>query len=97
MGGAATPLQGPDFTQGVKLSEIPDGGMLLGQVAGEAALLVRRGDEAFAVGATCTHYGGPLIDGIIVGNQIRCPWHHACFDIGSGEALAPPALKPLPC
>ncbi|HXI54915.1 MAG TPA: FAD-dependent oxidoreductase [Polyangia bacterium] len=97
MSGNTTSLQGPDFTIGVEASDVPEGGVLLGHAHGEAALLFRRGDQAFAVGATCTHYSGPLAEGLVVGDQIHCPWHHACFDLRSGEAVGAPALKPLPC
>jgi len=93
------PLSGPDLTLGVDLDEIPAGGMLLGHAAGEAVMLVRpsESDEVFAIGATCTHYGGPLADGILVDGQVRCPWHHACFDVRTGEAVAAPALSALSC
>jgi NADPH-dependent 2,4-dienoyl-CoA reductase/sulfur reductase-like enzyme/nitrite reductase/ring-hydroxylating ferredoxin subunit len=88
---------GPDLTQGIAMTELADGGMLAGHVGDEAVLLVRRGDACFAIGAHCTHYHGPLADGLIVGEEIRCPWHHACFDLRTGEAVRAPALSPLAC
>jgi NADPH-dependent 2,4-dienoyl-CoA reductase/sulfur reductase-like enzyme/nitrite reductase/ring-hydroxylating ferredoxin subunit len=88
-------LSGPDLTQGVELSTIPDGAMLLGHALGEPVLLVRRGDELFAIGAICTHYGAPLEQGLLVGDTVRCPWHHACFNLRTGEALRAPALDPV--
>jgi apoptosis-inducing factor 3 len=84
-----------DFKSGLALSEIPDGGMIAGTVDGEAVLLARRGDEIFAVSNTCTHYAGPLADGVMDGDTVRCPWHHACFDLRTGEALRAPAMRPL--
>jgi NADPH-dependent 2,4-dienoyl-CoA reductase/sulfur reductase-like enzyme/nitrite reductase/ring-hydroxylating ferredoxin subunit len=95
--GEPAPLSGPDLTKGVPQSEVPEGGMLLGQANGEAVILVRRGEEVRAVGGVCSHYSAPLADGIVVGNEVRCPYHHACFDLRTGEALGPPALSPIPC
>jgi NADPH-dependent 2,4-dienoyl-CoA reductase/sulfur reductase-like enzyme/nitrite reductase/ring-hydroxylating ferredoxin subunit len=97
MAAEPTELSGPDFAAGVELSSIPDGGMLLGHALGEPVLLVRRGQEAFAIGAVCTHYGAPLADGLLVGDTIRCPWHHAGFSLRTGEALRAPALDPVAC
>jgi NADPH-dependent 2,4-dienoyl-CoA reductase/sulfur reductase-like enzyme/nitrite reductase/ring-hydroxylating ferredoxin subunit len=90
-----TKLSGPDLTQGVELSTIPDGVMLLGHAQGEPVLLARRGDEIFAIGAICTHYGAPLEQGLFDGDTIRCQWHHACFSLRTGEALRAPALDPV--
>ena len=91
------PMAGDDLAQGVALERIAADGTLLGHVQGEAVLLARRGNEVFAVGATCTHYGGPLAQGLLVADTVRCPWHHACFSLRTGEALRAPALNPIPC
>src|SRR5579864_4855722 len=95
MADAKTELSGPDLAQGIELSRIPDGTMLLGHARGEPVLLVRRGTDVFAIGAVCTHYGAPLVEGLIVGDTVRCPWHHACFSLQTGEALRAPALDPV--
>lgn len=97
MGTAQTNPDGPDLAQGVPVDRLADGGMLAGHVGEEPVLVVRRGDDLFAVGATCTHYGGPLADGLVVGDTVRCPWHHACFSLKTGEALHAPAFSPLAC
>lgn len=90
-------VQKPDLKNGLALASIPDGGKLMGTVDGEDVLLVRRGAEFFAVGAYCTHYHGPLADGLMVGDEVRCPWHHACFSLRTGEALRAPALDAIQC
>jgi apoptosis-inducing factor 3 len=86
---------GPDLTLGISTGELPDGGKLLGHVGQEPVLLVRRGPDVFAIGAQCTHYSGPLAEGLVVDGAVRCPWHHACFDLRTGEALRAPALSPV--
>jgi apoptosis-inducing factor 3 len=88
--------QGPDLTQGVAVADFVDG-KLLGHVGDEQVLLVKSGGEVFAVGAHCTHYHGPLAEGLVTGDSVRCPWHHACFDLRTGEAVRAPALSPIAC
>jgi apoptosis-inducing factor 3 len=89
--------KGPDLTQGVATDRLADGQMLAGHVGDDAVLLARRGDEYFAIGAECTHYHGPLAEGLMVGDTVRCPWHHACFSLRTGEAVSAPALSPVAC
>jgi apoptosis-inducing factor 3 len=88
---------GPDLATGIVASELAEGQLLVGHVGEENVLLARRGGEIFAISATCSHYGGPLGDGILTDDAVRCPWHHACFSIRTGEALHAPALSPLAC
>jgi len=90
-------LNGPNLTQGIALRQLADGGKLVGHAGDEQVLLVRHGTEVFAVGAQCTHYHAPLVDGLVVDDTVRCPWHHACFNLRTGEALRAPALSPIEC
>jgi len=85
---------GPDLTLGIELSEFTEE-ILLGHVGDEDVLLVRSGSDIFAIDAHCSHYHGPLAEGLVVGESVRCPWHHACFDLRTGEAARAPALNPL--
>jgi NADPH-dependent 2,4-dienoyl-CoA reductase/sulfur reductase-like enzyme/nitrite reductase/ring-hydroxylating ferredoxin subunit len=92
-----TELSGPDFAVGVALSDLAENKPLLGHVQDKAVVLIRQGAEVRALGATCTHYGGPLAEGLVVGETLRCPWHHARFDLRTGVALRAPALNPIAC
>ena len=92
-----TELTGPDLGQGIPETDLAPGSMILGHAAGEAVLIARQGDEIFAVAAGCTHYGGPLAEGLLVGHTVRCPWHHACFDLRTGAAIRAPALNDVAC
>ena len=96
MDDASSTDRGPDLRAGYPADRLTDHGMVLGQVDGEPVLLVRHGAVVHAIGATCTHYGASLADGIVVGDTVRCPLHHACFDLHSGEAIRAPGLAPLP-
>jgi NADPH-dependent 2,4-dienoyl-CoA reductase/sulfur reductase-like enzyme/nitrite reductase/ring-hydroxylating ferredoxin subunit len=97
MSGENSKPKGLDFVQGITLADIPDGGMIGGHVGDDAVLLARRGEEIFAIGSTCSHYGGPLAEGLMVGETVHCPWHHARFSLRTGEAIGAPAFNPMPC
>lgn len=95
MGASQDDLPGPDFTLGLPMAGVPETGAVSGHVGDEPVLLIRRADGLFAVSGACTHYGGPLGEGLIGDDTVQCPWHHACFDLRTGEALAAPAFSPL--
>jgi len=95
--GGKIELSGPDLVEeGFLAAEIDAGGLLVGHAEGEPVVVVRRDGELYAVGGRCTHYGGPLGDGVFDGRCLRCPWHHARFDVTSGDAVGAPALNPVP-
>lgn len=87
----------PDLTKGISLADFGDRQLLRGQVGDASVVLARVGNEVMAIGGNCTHYGAPLEEGLVVGDTVRCPWHHACFSLRNGEALRAPAFDPLPC
>src|SRR4051794_34899364 len=90
-------MQDLDLTAGAPADSIADGQIVAGRVGDQDVLLVRAAGEFYAVRAQCTHYRGPLAEGVVIGTTIRCPLHHACFDLATGDALCAPALDPLPC
>src|SRR5262249_54242977 len=87
----------PDLSAGVPFASLKSGHILAGRVGDDDVVLTRAGDRLFAVGAACTHYHGPLAEGLVVGETIRCPLHHACFSLETGELLRAPALDPIAC
>lgn len=93
--GSQAELTGPDLEAGIRESQLGEA-PVVGHAGGEAVLLVRDRGAIRAVAATCTHYGGPLGEGIVVDGQVHCPWHHACFDLVDGKPHGP-ALNPLAC
>ncbi|HKU16052.1 MAG TPA: Rieske 2Fe-2S domain-containing protein, partial [Steroidobacteraceae bacterium] len=85
----------PDLQLGVAATDFDARPMLVGRVGEDQVVVVKRGGEYFAVAALCTHYHGPLVDGLLTGDSIRCPWHHACFNLRTGSVERGPALDPL--
>lgn len=84
-----------DFNEPIPVDSIPEGRLVRGKFDGKTLVILRRGDDIRAFRGTCTHLGGPLAEGLLVGDRVRCPWHQACFDLRSGEAIAAPAFAPL--
>ncbi len=87
--------KGPDLSRGTTIAGLADGAMVHGHVGDDEVILARSGNEWFAVGARCTHYKGRLDRGLVVGDTVRCPLHHACFSLRTGEALRAPAFDPI--
>ncbi|HEX6219707.1 MAG TPA: FAD-dependent oxidoreductase [Acidimicrobiia bacterium] len=93
---AETKLSGPDLrADGIPIEEANAGVLSVGHVDGKPVVVVASGEGFYALGGSCTHYGGPLADGLCVDGEIRCPWHHAAFDVRTGEAVGAPALNPI--
>lgn len=93
--GAVPP--GPDLAAGVAADQVTEGGLLAGRLGEDAVLLARIGGRCYAIGASCSHYGGPLAEGIVTGDTVRCPWHHAAFSLKTGRAVRPPAINDVAC
>jgi NADPH-dependent 2,4-dienoyl-CoA reductase/sulfur reductase-like enzyme/nitrite reductase/ring-hydroxylating ferredoxin subunit len=79
-----------------KISELAEGKMKQVSANGTEILLSRVGGNFHAVGAHCTHYGAPLVEGVLNGERVVCPWHHACFNVRTGDLQEPPAFDALP-
>ncbi|HEV7387806.1 MAG TPA: FAD-dependent oxidoreductase [Gemmatimonadaceae bacterium] len=88
-------LAGPDLSKGIEISSVKPGQLIGGHAFGEPVLLAHVEPNWFAVGGKCTHYGGPLDQGVLISETIRCPWHHACFSLHNGAAACAPALNDL--
>jgi NADPH-dependent 2,4-dienoyl-CoA reductase/sulfur reductase-like enzyme/nitrite reductase/ring-hydroxylating ferredoxin subunit len=96
MAGETKP-NGPDLkADGIPVDDIGTEIPTAGHVDGKPVVVIRVGHGYRALGGRCTHYGGPLADGFCVEGQLRCPWHHAAFDLDTGEAVGAPALDPIP-
>lgn len=92
-----TKASGPDLAAGIPSVDVREGESVAGRIGDDAVLIARSGGRCFAIGATCSHYGGPLAEGLVVDGTVRCPWHHATFRLDTGEPVRGPALDTLPC
>jgi 3-phenylpropionate/trans-cinnamate dioxygenase ferredoxin subunit len=83
-----------DFVSVARLSDMNDPSRQLVEIDDRLIVLLRVGGDVFALDDVCTHDGGPLGEGELVGYEIACPRHGAKFDIRDGAALTMPATKP---
>ncbi|MBB4077705.1 NADPH-dependent 2,4-dienoyl-CoA reductase/sulfur reductase-like enzyme/nitrite reductase/ring-hydroxylating ferredoxin subunit [Lewinella aquimaris] len=81
----------PVFT----LSQLPDGHMHQVKVGEYDVLLANVAGEVYAVENKCSHYGAPLTGGALCQHRVRCPWHHACFDVRTGAQIEAPGMDGL--
>src|SRR3972149_1513456 len=83
-----------EFEKVASISEISPGGRKSIVVDETPALLLRVGDQFYAIEDVCTHDGQPLTDGPLNGNEITCPRHGARFDVTTGRPLCMPGTEP---
>ena len=86
-----------DFVDVLAESELAEAQPKRAEHAGVPILLVRLGTRIFAMAETCSHFSGPLSEGTLVGDSIRCPWHRSRFALEDGRVLDGPAVHPQPC
>ena len=74
------------FVEVARKNKIPDQSAKCVEVEDKTVALFNLGGEFYALDNTCTHKGGPLCEGDIIGEEVECPWHGSRFDLRTGEA-----------
>lgn len=85
-----------EWTPLVPESELPENALHRAEKDGVAVLLVKRGNQIFAIGETCSHRCGPLAEGKLEGDCVTCPWHGSVFNIKDGSVVDGPATQAQP-
>jgi 3-phenylpropionate/trans-cinnamate dioxygenase ferredoxin subunit len=85
----------PDFVKVATCSEMPPGGKKLVEVDGRPIAVFNVDGTFYAIDDVCTHDGGPLAEGELMGCEIQCPRHGARFDVRTGRPLCMPAIEPV--
>lgn len=77
-------------------TELGEADMFRADVEGQSVMVTRRGRHLYAIGARCSHYGGPLDEGRVVGDEpcVVCPWHGSEFSLVDGSVRRGPATAP---
>lgn len=86
----------PDFIKVAKVPDLPPGEVCGVEVNGQRVVLANVDGRIYAIGAECTHQGGPMEDGFLEGKLLMCPWHAGDFDVTTGKAETAPASGALP-
>jgi glycine betaine catabolism B len=84
------------FVRVASTGDIAEGKMKKVTVNGQQVLLANVKGKYYAIGDVCTHFGGPLDQGTLNGQEVQCPWHGSHFDVTSGEVKRGPAARPEP-
>ncbi len=79
-----------------RVGDLRDGEMKEVEVGENKVLLIRLKGKFHAVGSVCTHYGGPLAEGVLSGARVYCPWHQSVFNAISGDLEEPPGFDAVP-
>ncbi len=82
------------FQHAASLEELPPNSMRAVTVASTSVLLVREGDQVYALEPRCGHMGGPLPEGTLEGHIVTCPWHGSQYDARTGHAVRGPYRIP---
>ena len=85
-----------DFVRVGSTGDIPEGKMKKMIVGGAQVLVANVKGKYYAIGNVCTHFGGPLDQGVLIGQEVQCPWHGSHFDVTNGQVKRGPASKPEP-
>lgn len=94
---APRPEAWTDFARALSESELPEGTTRAADVRGVRVVLVRRRGQVYALGESCAHLGGPLSEGAVEGDALRCPWHGSLFALEDGRVLEGPSTYPQTC
>lgn len=85
-----------DYTNAIALADLAENQTKRVEVKGQPVLLLKRGTKIYAIGAVCSHYGGPLEKGKVVGDTVQCPYHYSRFSLDDGGVKEGPSSAPVP-
>jgi nitrite reductase/ring-hydroxylating ferredoxin subunit/uncharacterized membrane protein len=94
---AERPEAWTDFVAVMRDDQLEEGRPRRLEAKGVSIALVRRQGRVYAIGDRCAHMGGPLSEGAVEGDALRCPWHGSLFALEDGRVLEGPSTYPQPC
>ena len=90
-------FEGPmEFVRVGSREDFPEGEMRRVEAEGLPVVIMRREGLLHAIGAVCSHAGGPLQEGKLEGEVVTCPWHYSRFRFGDGKVVGGPATFDQP-